>query len=188
MIKIVSPDSVMCLAQHAHEWGKDFAFNMGASYVVHKCTNLVMDIFPYIDFLFCSADEALAFATVKGYHTRDLKQVAKLMADEPKASYNNPRISNAYKALRVVVVTQRDKPVLMAKTDVFNTKEYPVPIFTDNEIVDTSGAGDAFIGGFLAMYIDGRHLDICVACGIYCASQCVQLSGCTLPAKMTFKC
>ncbi|CAG2182133.1 unnamed protein product, partial [Oppiella nova] len=124
-----------------------------------------MDLFPYIDFLFCSADEALAFATVKGYHTRDLKQVVKLMADEPKVSYNNPNIPNNYKSGRVVVVNQRGgKPVLLAKTDVFNTKEYPVPIMTDTEIIDTSGMGDALIGGFLAMYIDGRPFDVCVQC------------------------
>ena len=29
LFMVVSPDSVMWLAKHAHEWGKDFVFNLG---------------------------------------------------------------------------------------------------------------------------------------------------------------
>jgi adenosine kinase len=32
-------------------------------------------------------------------------------------------------------------------------KEFPVPLVPRERIVDTNGAGDAFVGGFLAQYV-----------------------------------
>lgn len=109
------------------------------------------------------------------------------MADEPKAVYDNPRIPNTYKSGRLVIITQKEKPILMARTNCNEVKEFPVPQLKDDQIKDTTGAGDAFLGGFLAMYMDGRELDFCIKCGIYCASECVQQTACSLPKNMTFE-
>jgi adenosine kinase len=32
-------------------------------------------------------------------------------------------------------------------------REFPVPLVARERIVDTNGAGDAFVGGFLAQYV-----------------------------------
>jgi adenosine kinase len=45
---------------------------------------------------------------------------------------------------RIVVITQGDKPVILAIGD--TTKEYPVNKLEPEQIVDTNGAGDAFVG------------------------------------------
>lgn len=45
------------------------------------------------------------------------------------------------------------------------------------ELTDTNGAGDAFTGGFLAMYIHNKTLEQCIDCAIYCATECVKLQG-----------
>lgn len=116
-----------------------------------------------------------------------MKEIAKLIAREPKAKYNNPKIPSAYKAGRVVVITQSENPSLFARSDQDEVKEYPVPQFTPEQIKDTNGAGDAFTGGFLAMYISGKPLDICMKCAIYCAAESLQQLGATLPKKMNFK-
>ncbi|MDG6100215.1 carbohydrate kinase family protein, partial [Alteromonas sp. ZYF713] len=33
------------------------------------------------------------------------------------------------------------------------------------EIVDTNGAGDAFVGGFLSQFIQGKGVEASVTCG-----------------------
>ena len=119
--------------------------------------------------------------------TKDPKEIAKLIAKEPKIRYNNPKIPSAYKAGRVVIITQSENPIIFARSDSNEIKEYPVPQFQPEQIKDTNGAGDAFTGGFLAMYISGKPLEICVKCAIYCAAESLQQLGCTLPKKMTYK-
>ena len=75
----------------------------------------------------------------------------------------------------------------MARTNSNTVQEYPVPPIDDKKIVDVNGAGDAFTGGFLSMFIQDKPLDVCIKCAIYCASECIQLSGATFPKKMNFK-
>lgn len=53
--------------------------------------------------------------------------------------------------------------------------------------MDTNGAGDAFAGGFLAQFIQGRDLDTCIKCGIWAAAQIIQRSGCTFEGKPSFQ-
>lgn len=47
--------------------------------------------------------------------------------------------------------------------------EYPVIKVPKEEIVDTNGAGDSYVGGFLAAYAKGKSLAECVnaACMVF---------------------
>ena len=65
--------------------------------------------------------------TVIFLQTKDPKEIAKLIANEPKQKYNNPRIPSVYKAGRVVVITQSENPVVLAQTGVSEVKEFKVP-------------------------------------------------------------
>ncbi len=57
----------------------------------------------------------------------------------------------------------------------------------DNEkIVDTNGAGDAFVGGFISQYAKGESLEKCIDCGTWASSVVIQQSGCTFPEKMLY--
>merc|ERR1712190_95671 len=47
----------------------------------------------------------------------------------------------------------------------------------------TIGAGDAFVGGFLAGLVRGKDMEGCCKAGAYSASVIIQHSGCTYPAK-----
>lgn len=49
-------------------------------------------------------------------------------------------------------------------------------------LVDTNGAGDAFVGGFLAKLACGCDLEACVSAGNYAARQIIQVSGCKIPS------
>lgn len=99
------------------------------------------------------------------------------MADEPKTT----------KGPRVAIITQGSKPVLVARSDSNKIEEFPVPQIDDEKIVDTNGAGDALTGGFLAMFIQEKPFDVCLRCGIYCASECIQRQGVTYPRQFSFK-
>ncbi len=65
--------------------------------------------------------------------------------------------------------------------------EFPAERLPAERIVDTNGAGDAFVGGFLAQHVQGAPLDQAVRCGIWAATHIIQRSGCTLPEIMDFK-
>jgi len=83
----------------------------------------------------------------------------------------------------VVVITQGSDPTVMAIVGQ-DVKEFLVKKPLD--IVDTNGAGDSFVGGFLAYLALGKTHEECIQAGAYCAFECIQQSGCTFPDKPSF--
>ena len=57
---------------------------------------------------------------------------------------------------------------------------YEIPAYTPTKIVDPTGAGDAFIGGFIAEYIRGKEVLWCACVGSAAASTVVEGIGPTL--------
>ncbi|CDQ56786.1 unnamed protein product [Oncorhynchus mykiss] len=55
-----------------------------------------------------------------------------------------------------------------------------------NDIVDTNGAGDAFVGGFLSELVQERPLEECIRAGHYAANVIIRRAGCTFPEKPDF--
>lgn len=56
-------------------------------------------------------------------------------------------------------------------------KELRIPAVTPNEIIDPTGVGDAFRGGFLAGYAHGWDLEICGQMGSVAAAFCLEQEG-----------
>ena len=54
------------------------------------------------------------------------------------------------------------------------------------EAVDTNGAGDAFVGGFLAMLWLKKPIAECVRAGHWAARTIIQRSGCSFPKECTY--
>ena len=88
---------------------------------------------------------------------------------------------------RTVIITQGKGNILMADNNSSGVKEFQVKPIDDNKIVDTIGAGDAFVGGFFAQLVQNKSFDVCIKCGIYCAQQVIQQIGCQFPKVMEFK-
>ncbi|KAF4794523.1 hypothetical protein TURU_101645 [Turdus rufiventris] len=63
---------------------------------------------------------------------------------------------------------------------------FPVLVSDQSEIVDTNGAGDAFVGGFLSQLVYDRPVTECIRAGHYAASVIIKRSGCTFPEKPDF--
>ena len=59
---------------------------------------------------------------------------------------------------------------------------YPVVALPQEKLVDTNGAGDAFVGGFLSQLVAGKDIPECVRAANWAAHTIIQQSGFTLPA------
>ncbi|PAV64816.1 hypothetical protein WR25_01047 [Diploscapter pachys] len=166
----VCPEAILHVAKHAHESGKPFMFNLAAPFISQFFTDRLRDVLFYVDILFGNEDEAVAFSEAMGFNTKDVEEIARKASALPHVS-NKPRM---------VVFTQGPEPVIVVKNENDVTK-FPVHRLEKDEIVDTNGAGDAFCGGFLAQYIQGKSIKECVECGCYAACEIIKKQGCTTP-------
>lgn len=82
------------------------------------------------------------------------------------------------------MITQGADEVVVATKD--EVKTYPVIALPKEKLVDTNGAGDAFVGGFLSQLVNGEPMEKCVKAGTYAANVIIQRSGCTFPEKPEF--
>ena len=53
-------------------------------------------------------------------------------------------------------------------------------------LVDTNGAGDAFVGGFLSQLVLDKPIAECVRAGHFAARTIIQRSGCTFPKECSY--
>lgn len=67
----------------------------------------------------------------------------------------------------------------MAESD-GTVQEFAVPPIAAELILDTNGAGDSFVGGYLAYLNKGADLEKCVQAGHYAAGTVIQNSGCAV--------
>jgi len=130
---------------------------------------------PYTDILFGNEDEASALGDKLEWGS-DIKEIARRASVLPKA--------NAIRA-RTVVFTQGAKPTVVYVGGVFVGEFQPL-LLAKEKIVDTNGAGDSFVGGFLAALVQGHSLADSVKAGHYVAYECIQRSGCTFPEKPSY--
>jgi adenosine kinase len=80
---------------------------------------------------------------------------------------------------RIVVFTQGSKETIVASEGTVH--RFPVEPLPRELLVDTNGAGDAFVGGFLSQLLHHRPLHDCVHAGNYAARIVIQHSGCSFP-------
>uniref|UniRef100_A0A3B3ZRT2 Adenosine kinase n=1 Tax=Periophthalmus magnuspinnatus TaxID=409849 RepID=A0A3B3ZRT2_9GOBI len=169
----VSPDSILKVAKHASENNKIFGLNLSAPFISQFFKEPLMKVMPYVDILFGNETEAATFAGVLGFGTEDIGEIAKKAQNLPKA--------NA-KRQRIVVFTQgKDDTVATVAT------MFPVLDIDQNEIVDTNGAGDAFVGGFLSALVQEQSLEECIRAGHYAANVIIRRVGCTFPEKPNYQ-
>lgn len=171
----VSPDTMHAIGAHCAETNKLFAINLSAPFITQFFTEPLMTAIARSDYVFGNESEALAFGEKQGYEDKTVAGIANRIAQLPKDNKTRPRL---------VVITQGADPTLVANGK--EVVEFPVEKIPKEEIVDSNGAGDAFVGGFLAGLIKGGDLEQCVYAGHYAAGVILRMSGCAMPAKPTF--
>lgn len=170
----VSIESIELVAKRCVEDRKIFCMNLSAPFLIQFFGDQMAAAMPYTDFVFANESEAAAYGEAKGYGT-DLDTIALKLAAQPKASGTRPRI---------VVFTQGSEQTIVATEGVVS--HYAVDVLAKEALVDTNGAGDAFVGGFLAQLALGKGLDVCVKAGHFAARTIIQRAGCTFPPKCDF--
>jgi adenosine kinase len=166
----VSVESMLQVAKQCVNENKIFCINLSAPFIIEFFADQLAAVMLYADFVFCNESEAQKYAEVKGWDQGDLKKVALDIAALPKASGTRPR---------TVVFTQGSEPTLVASNG--QVQEFEVELLPKELLVDTNGAGDSFVGGFIAQLARGKELAECVNCGHFCARTIIQRSGCDLP-------
>ncbi|PWA85289.1 adenosine kinase 2 [Artemisia annua] len=68
----------------------------------------------------------------------------------------------------------------------WKVSKYPVIYLPKEKLVDTNGAGDAFVGGFLSQLVKKKPIEECVRAGCYASNMIIQRSGCTYSEKPDF--
>ncbi|UXI14171.1 adenosine kinase [Sarcoptes scabiei] len=174
---IVSLEATLFLAKHSHSAAdKSFVLNLSAPYISEFYSESLLQILPYVDLLFGNETEAEAFSKLQDWKTADLEVIAQKIADW---KHFRPRIVVLTHGKNNIVVAYSNSPDRM--------QSFPVPQMSDDEIVDTNGAGDSFVGGFLAYRLMNRSMPECIEAGTYAAQEIIKQSGCVFPKLNSMK-
>jgi len=171
----VSVDSLKIVAEHALANNKTFCLNLSAPFIIDFFGDQVATALEYADYLFCNESEAAAYGKKHGLG-EDLKEVALKIAASPKKNSARPR---------TVIFTQGSSSTIVACNG--KVEEYAVELLPKEQLVDTNGAGDAFVGGFLAGLLGKKEVGSCVEAGHWAARFIIQQSGCTLSKACEYK-
>ncbi|MBZ3877512.1 Adenosine kinase [Sciurus carolinensis] len=170
-----SPESVLKVARHASENNRIFTLNLSAPFISQFYKESLMKVMPYVDILFGNETEAATFAREQGFETKDIKEIARKTQALPKANS---------KRQRIVIFTQGKDDTIMATEN--EVTAFAVLDQDQKEIIDTIGAGDAFVGGFLSQLVSDKPLTECIRAGHYAANVIIRRTGCTFPEKPDF--
>ena len=176
-------EAMIKYAEFAATSNKPLGYNLSAPFLIQFNTEQVNNMLQYADFVFCNESEAQTFADVNKIQHANLKDVAQAIANWSKKNSTRSRVA---------VVTQGKEPILFAVQHkdgeaVTEVKEVPVAVLSKDQLVDTNGAGDSFVGGFLSQIVQGKSVEEAIQAGIWLSTQVIQRSGCTFPEVNTFK-
>lgn len=148
-----------------------FATNLNAAYIVKEFSDTVKLLVESADLIFGNREEYEALATIyDGCQT--IQDVVQLLM----------RKESELDRLKIFVITDGSDPVAVyyGTDNDFRWHRYRVPSMPSERVVDTTGAGDSFIAGFLHKFMNRGLLADCVANGCEIASEVLQNVGCTL--------
>lgn len=122
----------MALAEEAAKTDKIFVLSLSAPFIPLFFKEQLAQTSPYWDYLIGNESEARSWAEGQGHETRDVAEIARLMADLPKKNE---------KRKRTVVITQGTEPTVVAVQGPKGVQEFGVRAIGKEEICDTNGAG-----------------------------------------------
>jgi len=173
----VSPDAIELAAKEAAKTGATYCMNLSAPFLmqVPPFKAVFVKTIPLVDFLFGNETEARTWAETEGWESTDVAFIATRLSLIPSEKGKKP----------YVVITQGADSTLIAHNG--KITEYQITKLDKSKIVDTNGAGDAYVGGFLAGLAKGKDIKACHEAGAYSASIIIQQDGCVCPGTPEHK-
>jgi len=173
----VSGEAMALASKEAAKTGATYCMNLSAPFLmqVPPFKAVFVNTLPLVDFLFGNETEARTWAETEGWDTTDVAFIATRLSLIPSAKGK----------ARYVVITQGADSTIIAHGG--HTTEYQIAKLDKSKIVDTNGAGDAYVGGFLAGLAKGKDIKACHEAGAYSASIIIQQDGCVCPGKPEHK-
>lgn len=160
-------EEMLLIARHALRHNKVFAMNLSCPYLSSKYKEKLNEALPYVDLLFGSELEALAFGAAQGLDTNEIGDIAMSLARTPKENGRRGR---------VVILTRGKNPAVAVSDG--QVRLYPVVTTPIEDIQDTVGAGDSFAGGYLAALVTGHKHEECMRAALEAAHYVVMVRGC----------
>eukprot|EP01062_Namystynia_karyoxenos_P014394 TRINITY_DN15188_c0_g1_i1.p1 TRINITY_DN15188_c0_g1~~TRINITY_DN15188_c0_g1_i1.p1 ORF type:complete len:806 (+),score=245.96 TRINITY_DN15188_c0_g1_i1:96-2513(+) len=171
-----APEATMAVAENARATGRPFCLNISAAFLAKCFSQLFEEVMPYVDYLFGNEEESRALVESMGI---DCPSAG--LPDVAAALQRLPHGADSAHSPRVVVLTQGPEPTVIATKD--GTTEYPTLRLRAKAVVDTNGAGDAFVAGFLSGVVSGADMQQCCEKARFAAAVVVGRDGCSVPAE-----
>jgi len=174
----VSVPSILALAEEAAKKNKPFILSLSAPFIPQFFKDPLDQTAPYWDYVIGNETEATSYADSHDLNTHDIPAIAKSLANLPKENKQRKRVA---------IITQGTEPTIVAVEGEEEIKSFPVHTIEKSEIVDTTGAGDAFAGGFFAGVAQGKSIETCVDMGQWLAALSLRELGPQFPfPKQTY--
>jgi len=170
----VSPETVVEIGKHCVEHNKVLVWGVAAPFIIEFYYDRVQKILPYVDYIVANETEAEKLIEKLGLNVQDMESAMKAISELPKENQ---------KRKRTVIFTHGPDPVQIYSEGKY--LKFPVPPLDKSSIVDTNGAGDAFLGGFLSGLIQDKPLEESVKAGLYTARFILQVSGTQYQGKQS---
>lgn len=159
------------------------SFNLCGEYVFKRDKNAVLPYIYSCDIIIGNLVEFFALCDeLRIPHdnaNQALLDVHQIMLDSVKTC-RNYAIECMKDYVKVLIITNDDKPVhCITKSD--GLIEYAIPAVDERLIKDTTGAGDAFLGGFLYGILQNAPIRKCLQIGCKMAAEIIQCQGCIVP-------
>jgi len=179
----VSLESILTVAKHASDNSKTFCMNLSAPFLIQFFGEQMSAALPFCDIVFGNETEALTFGEARQWGT-NIEEIALRISALPGVRKDSPRM--------VVITHGKDPTIVSFRRRIYR---FPVELLPREKLIDTNGAGDAFVGGFLSrlvIYNDMANLTFeqlsdCVNAGHYASREIIQRSGCTLPEVCAYR-
>ncbi|XP_030835365.1 adenosine kinase 1 [Strongylocentrotus purpuratus] len=163
------------LADFARRENKVLTMNLSAVYVCEQSSQLLTQMIEHAQYVFGNKAELQAYASALDW--QDTEESVMMKMSRIPSKTENPT--------RHVIITHSSQPTLWCNGTAVRSLE--VPRIAEDKIVDTCGAGDAFVGGFLSQLVQHKTIEECIRCGHYAAGLSIQQRGMTITGSPSFR-